>query len=117
MICESCEGTGSVRNNKETSEAYQFGKVKCETCNGTGNFPTKITKDDLEKQANTRHSCSCESDGCYYGLDSAPLIELIYKISMDGGYISSEIDENGEITGYNSECPLCHNSTLALSNY
>lgn len=116
MICESCEGSGVLRDNQETNGEYQFGKAKCEACSGTGNFPTKITKKDLEIQANFKTSCSCESDNCYYGLDSAPLIELIFKVSMDGGYLSNEIDENGEITGYNSECPLCHNNTLALSS-
>lgn len=55
------------------------------------------------------HSCHCK--GCEYRMDLTPLKELIYQISMTGGYVRS--DRNG---GYLTRCPDCGERTLQLKN-
>lgn len=50
-------------------------------------------------------------DDCDYKTDNMPMKDLVFKLSMEGGYIIS--DKNG---GYYSKCPKCEGENLTLEN-
>lgn len=68
---------------------------------------TPGTPEFLYAQALITSHAYCED--CYYETDSMPMKELLYKLSMEGGYIVS--DKNG---GYFSQCPKCGGKNLTL---
>lgn len=70
---------------------------------------TPGTPEFLEKQGNLRAYVCCED--CGYTTDTIKMKDLIFKISMEGGYIIS--DKDG---GYFSQCPKCESEKLALSS-
>lgn len=68
---------------------------------------TPGTAEWLEKQGKISAYAYCED--CNYKTDNMPMKELIFKLSMEGGYIIS--DKSG---GYSSQCPKCESVNLTL---
>ena len=68
---------------------------------------TPGTPEWLEKQGRIMTRAYCED--CDYETDNMPMKDLVFKISMDGGYIAS--DKAG---GYFSQCPKCGSETLSI---
>ncbi|AFM42984.1 hypothetical protein Desaci_4122 [Desulfosporosinus acidiphilus SJ4] len=68
---------------------------------------TPGTPEFLEIQGNLKAYVCCED--CGYMTDTMTMKDLIFKLSMDGGYIVS--DKNG---GYFSQCPKCGSEKLSL---
>jgi hypothetical protein len=66
-----------------------------------------MEEQQLERQANIEAKVYCEE--CDYETDYMKMKDLIFKLSMEGGYIIS--DKNG---GYYSQCPMCGGSVLTL---
>ena len=62
---------------------------------------------------NSRHDSDnnqyAECENCDYETEPMNDKDLIYKISMEGGYIQS--DKDG---GYYSKCPNCNSDNLSL---
>ena len=65
------------------------------------------TKEWIERQSIYNNYAYC--DNCEYATEVMPLKDLIFKISMEGGYIMA--DKEG---GYFSQCPKCETSGLSL---
>lgn len=55
-------------------------------------------------------SAHCED--CEYGSEDMTMKDLIFKLSLEGGYIIS--DKDG---GYYSKCPNCDSRNLTLETY
>ncbi|OPY63652.1 MAG: hypothetical protein A4E56_00375 [Pelotomaculum sp. PtaU1.Bin065] len=70
---------------------------------------TPCTPEFLEKQGSLQVSVHCER--CGYVIDSMACKDLIFKLSMEGGYIVS--DKSG---GYFSQCPNCGSDRLSLES-
>lgn len=68
---------------------------------------TPGTPEFLEKQGRILAHAYCED--CDYETGSMPMKDLVFKLSMEGGYIIS--DKRG---GYSSQCPKCGSSNLSL---
>ena len=68
---------------------------------------TPGTPEWLEKQGRIWTGACCED--CAYETGNMPMKDLVFKISMNGGYIIS--DKSG---GYFSKCPVCGSNKLSL---
>lgn len=69
---------------------------------------TPGTEQWLNKQAQLRSSVYCED--CDYETETMSMKDLVFKLSMEGGYVIS--DKDG---GYFSKCPKCESNNLTLS--
>lgn len=58
IVCHQCEGTCRVRDNKSTENGYQFGSMKCPTCEGRGELPVTVV--DAGKQVLRCNICGDE---------------------------------------------------------
>lgn len=67
------------------------------------------TPEFIYAQSMMRADAYCED--CDYETGSMPMKNLIYQISMEGGYIYS--DKQG---GYVSQCPKCESENLTLGS-
>jgi predicted Zn-ribbon and HTH transcriptional regulator len=72
-------------------------------------FKTPGTPEFLEKQGRILANAYCED--CDYETDIMPMKDLVFKLSMEGGYIISD----GE-GGYYSQCPKCKGENLTLGH-
>lgn len=70
---------------------------------------TPGTKEWIYRQGQLKAWAYCED--CDYETDSMPMKDLVFKVSMEGGYIAS--DKSG---GYSSQCPKCESNNLTLGN-
>ena len=70
---------------------------------------TPGTPEWLENQGRISSHAYCEE--CGYETDNMPMKDLVFKISMNGGYIMS--DKSG---GYFSQCPKCGSEKLSLQS-
>jgi hypothetical protein len=70
---------------------------------------TPGTPEFLERQGNLKAHACCED--CRYETDIMTMKNLIFKLSMEGGYIVS--DKSG---GYFSQCPKCGSEKLSLES-
>lgn len=68
---------------------------------------TPFTEEWLNEQAQFKTSAYCEE--CGYETEVMTMKDLIFKLSMEGGYIAS--DKDG---GYFSQCPKCGSEKLSL---
>lgn len=97
---------GDWKNTKELAAADWNRRVQ-EYTDILQRTKTLGTPEFLEKQANIKAHAYCEE--CEYETDTMLMKDLIFKLSMDGGYIVS--DKNG---GYFSQCPKCGSEKLSL---
>lgn len=111
MICSTCGGTGLVTNSEDINNQQELKNSECVNCEGIGNTTIYMTNDELKEEARKTMSCYCDNEGCYYALEKAPLIEIVFQVAMDGGSLSHNLDD-----GFWTECPLCHENKLVLSN-
>ncbi|SPF53104.1 conserved hypothetical protein [Candidatus Desulfosporosinus infrequens] len=68
---------------------------------------TPGTPEYLEIKGRISAHAYCED--CKYETDNMPMRDLVFKLSMEGGYIVS--DKSG---GYFSQCPNCESNKLSL---
>lgn len=68
---------------------------------------TPGTKEWIYRQALLKAHAYCED--CDYETDDMPMKDLVFKLSMEGGYIISDKCE-----GYSSQCPQCGSKNLTL---
>lgn len=75
-------------------------------CHPEYKIPT-ITDKELEEKGKLKLYAHCKN--CDYKTDIMPFKDLVFKISMEGGYIQNS-DDDLLLT----ECPCCHEDTLII---
>lgn len=93
--------------NTEALAAEDWNKRVQEYKESLRRIKTPGTPEYLEIQGRISAHAYCED--CDYKTETMPMKNLIFKLSMEGGYIAS--DKNG---GYFSQCPNCESKNLSL---
>jgi predicted nucleic-acid-binding Zn-ribbon protein len=96
---------------KETEElaAEEWNRRAKDYTDFLNRLKTPGTPEFLEIQGNIKAHAYCEE--CEYETDRMTMKDLVFKLSMEGGYIIS--DKEG---GYYSKCPKCGSENLSLGN-
>lgn len=108
-FCTVHIGEGDWENTKElAAESWNIRVLNHKHWSEQVQIPG--TPEHLYAQASISSKAYCES--CDYATEAMSLKDLLYTISMEGGYIYS--DKEG---GYFSQCPKCESENLTLEYY
>lgn len=105
-FCGVHAACGDWKKTKELA-AKDWNKRVQEYKDAQERINTPGTPEWLDIQGRVLAYVYCES--CEYETESMSMKDLIFKISMDGGYIMS--DKAG---GYMSQCPKCESTRLTI---
>lgn len=107
-FCSVHVGCGDWKGTEELAAADWNNRVQ-EYKDAIEQLNTPGTPEWLEEQGKAKAHAYCED--CDYETDRMPMKDLIFKLSMEGGYIIS--DKSG---GYSSQCPKCESRNLTLGS-